>query len=108
MPYEIVVGHGGLEFLIKTHLQVCRALYESTEFWNALESVKYDLFITHLLGSGCDSYIAHKLQVPMIAITTSAMPTWYLHKIYTLLNCCASNYYTLVTAELQTKTYKMY
>lgn len=80
--FNDVIGSNGIEYLINTHLASCEAIYKRKDFWTVLESKKYDLFVTQLLGSGCDSYIAHKLQVPMIAVTTSAMPTWYvLHKI---------------------------
>lgn len=75
-PFKSIAGSDGLEYLIKTHLTACQAIYKRKDFWTVLESKKYDLFVTQLLGSGCDSYIAYKLQVPMIAVTTSAMPTW--------------------------------
>jgi len=78
-PFEYIIGSDGIEYLIQTHLTSCEAIYKREDFWTALEYKKYDLFVTQLLGSGCDSYIAYKLQVPMIAITTSAMPTWYVH-----------------------------
>ncbi|VVC35879.1 UDP-glucuronosyl/UDP-glucosyltransferase [Cinara cedri] len=76
-PFEMIFGSNGIDFLIKTHQTTCEALYESKEFWTALESNKYDIFITQLLGSGCDSYIAYKLQVPMIAVSSSAFPTQF-------------------------------
>lgn len=78
-PFECVIGPDSIEYLIQTHLASCEAIYKRKDFWTVLESKKYDLFVTQLMGSGCDSYIAYKLQVPMIAITTSAMPTWYVH-----------------------------
>lgn len=78
-PFKNVVGADGIEYLIKTHLTSCEAIYKRKDFWTVLESNKYNLFITQLLGSGCDSYIAYKLQVPMIAITTSSMQTWYVY-----------------------------
>lgn len=77
-PFKRVAGSDGIEYLIKTHLTACEAIYKRQDFWTVLESKKYDLFVTQLLGSGCDSYIAYKLQIPMIAVTTSAMPTWYI------------------------------
>jgi len=80
-PFNYVVGSDGVEYLITTHLASCEAIYKRKDFWTVLESKKYDLFVTQLLGSGCDSYIAYKLQVPMIAVTASAMPTWYVHHI---------------------------
>lgn len=76
-PFKNCAGFNGVEYLIKTHQKTCETIYKSKKFWTALKSNKYDLFVTQLLGSGCDAYIAHELQVPMIAITTSAMPTWY-------------------------------
>lgn len=78
-PFENVAGSDGTEYLIQTHLTSCEAIYKREDFWTVLESKKYDLFVTQLLGSGCDSYIAYKLQVPMIAVATSSMPTWYVN-----------------------------
>lgn len=74
-PFKDVFGCNGIKYLIETHQTTCEALYESKDFWTALESNSYDVFVTQLLGSACDSYIAHKLQVPMIAVTASAMLT---------------------------------
>lgn len=82
LPFNNVVGPSAVEYLINAHLASCEAIYKRKDFWTVLESKKYDLFVTQLLGSGCDSYIAYKLQVPMIAVSASAMPTWYVyHKI---------------------------
>lgn len=82
-PFKYVDGSNGIEYLTTYHQESCVAFYKSKDFWIALESNKYDLFLTQLLGSGCDSYIAYKLQVPMITVTTSAMLNSYV-KLYKL------------------------
>ncbi|XP_050521172.1 UDP-glucosyltransferase 2-like [Daktulosphaira vitifoliae] len=71
--YNLVADDNGYSYLNAAHLKSCENLYKSKDFWKTLENHKFDLVIGHFLASTCYSYIAYKLQVPMIYVTSDAM-----------------------------------
>ncbi|KAE9528127.1 hypothetical protein AGLY_012549 [Aphis glycines] len=71
-PFKRVAGSDGIQYLMKTHLTACEAIYKRKDFWTVLESKKYDLFVTQLLGSGCDS-LNGEFGNPLITSYTSTL-----------------------------------
>ncbi|XP_050441657.1 UDP-glucosyltransferase 2-like isoform X2 [Adelges cooleyi] len=81
MPWENIMGEcsvaNNLPYLNGRHRFTCDIVFGLDEFWNTIRSHKFDLFITELLASSCDSYVSHHLQIPQILVTASHMNTWY-------------------------------
>ncbi|VVC35878.1 UDP-glucuronosyl/UDP-glucosyltransferase [Cinara cedri] len=75
-----------LPYLSGRHRLMCKTVYEHDEFWRAVDSNKYDLFITELLASSCDAYISYYLKVPRIVIASSHVHTWYHHTFGSHMN----------------------
>ncbi|VVC25661.1 UDP-glucuronosyl/UDP-glucosyltransferase [Cinara cedri] len=82
---ECSVGNN-LPYLSGRHRDMCKKVYEHGEFWSALESNKYDLFITELLASSCDAYVSYYLKIPHIVIASSHVHTWYHHTFGSHMN----------------------
>ncbi|CAH1737610.1 unnamed protein product [Aphis gossypii] len=61
----------------------CNIIHEQTELREILRSGKsnYDIIITELLSSECSSYVAFKLNLPLIYVIPSSMITYMEHAV---------------------------
>jgi len=53
---------------------------------NLIIGFRFDLFITELLASSCDSYVSYHLKIPQIVILASQVQTWYHHTLGSHMN----------------------
>lgn len=66
-----------IEFINNCHRHMCRTAFEHPDMRKALRTRAFDLVITELLGSRCDTYLASLLGVPHVGLVSSQMLTWY-------------------------------
>ncbi|VVC25654.1 UDP-glucuronosyl/UDP-glucosyltransferase [Cinara cedri] len=66
-----------IKFLNTCQQHMCHTAFGHPDLQNALRTRAYDLVITELLASRCDSYLASQLGIPHVAFVSSQMLTWY-------------------------------
>lgn len=66
-----------IHFLNNCQQQMCRTAFDHPDLQKALRTHSFDLVITELLASRCDTYLASQLGIPHVAFVSSQMLTWY-------------------------------
>jgi len=74
-----------LEFVRSQRNVMCDAVYKSVQLNKIMEekeNSKFDVVIIETMGFGCESYLAHKLNLPLIIMVSSPMVTFIEHSIF--------------------------
>lgn len=68
---------GVIDIIIKIGVRVCDIIFQQKEIQDLINTpVKYDVIITEVFGSDCFASFAHKLNIPLISMVTSASIPW--------------------------------
>ncbi|XP_069675719.1 UDP-glucosyltransferase 2-like [Periplaneta americana] len=66
----------------KYQVEICEAVFKHPNMQKLLNSdEKFDLVVTHLLGSDCILGFAHKFKAPLISLSTSVVIPWGNYRI---------------------------
>ncbi|KAL5242234.1 hypothetical protein ACI65C_009644 [Semiaphis heraclei] len=74
-----------LDFISSNHFTMCDAMYKSVQMNKIMEekdNPKFDLLIIETMGYGCESYLAIKLNLPLIFLVSSPMLTYAERAIF--------------------------